>query len=98
VTQDSGGLDGQLLLLATPVVRLPRSGRSSHGRHILADPAATPELPCRSHQRLPPRALRGPAGPRRPGSYDSRIDTERKTHSHIRQLEVLGHVSLAPAA
>jgi transposase len=34
-----------------------------------------------------------------PGYYDSRIDKERKTRSHIRQLEALGYtVTLAPAA
>jgi transposase len=34
-----------------------------------------------------------------PGYYDSRIDKDRKTRSHIRQLEALGYtVTLAPAA
>jgi transposase len=33
------------------------------------------------------------------GYYASRIDTERKTRNHIRQLEALGYtVTLAPAA
>ncbi len=34
-----------------------------------------------------------------PGYYDTRIDTHRKTRSHVRQLEALGFtVTLAPAA
>jgi hypothetical protein len=33
------------------------------------------------------------------GYYASRIDTDKKTHNHIRQLEALGFtVTLAPAA
>ena len=34
-----------------------------------------------------------------PGYYASRIDKDRKTHNHIRQLEALGYtVTLTPAA
>ena len=77
-------------------LRGPRVSASS-ARHLVAD-ARGGDVPA--HPRLAP--ARRPAVRFRElgaGYYPSRIDTDRKTRNHVRQLEALGYtVALGQAA